>query len=80
MNFIEYKETFSLSSKYLIIIPLLVHSDKSQGRIFFPNKQLINEDFPEFEAPRIGINIRFELNIKFLSILKSSFNIAIKLP
>ena len=63
MNFIEYKEVFSFSSEYLIIIALLVHSDESQGRIFFPNKQLINEDLPEFEAPRIGIKIRFELNV-----------------
>ena len=59
----EYKEVFSFSSKYLIIIALLVHSVESQGRIFFSNKQLINDDFPEFEDPRIGINLRFELNI-----------------
>ena len=63
-----------------MIIALLVHSVESQGRIFFPNKQLINEDFPEFETPRIGINLRFELNIYFFSILKSSFNILTMFP
>ena len=51
--------SFSSSFRYLIIIPLFVHSFKSAGNTSSPIIPLIIVVFPSFEGPKKGIKITF---------------------